>query len=69
MPLAADVVIVGSGIAGAMTAYTLARSGVSVLVLEAGPRVDRAKATMLFRKSPTKGPNSPYPSHGLNRGS
>ena len=65
MPLTADVVIVGSGIAGAITAYTLARSGVSVLVLEAGPRVDRAKATVLFRNSPTKGPNSPYPAHPM----
>ena len=49
--------------AGAITGYTLARSGVSVLILEAGPRVDRAKATVLFRNSPTKGPNSPYPAH------
>ena len=61
--LTADVVIVGSGIAGAMTGYTLARSGVKVLILEAGPRVDRAKATVLFRNSPTKSPNSPYPAH------
>jgi len=41
--LEADVVIIGSGIAGAMTAYRLAQAGVKVLVLEAGPRVDRAK--------------------------
>lgn len=61
--LNADVVIVGSGIAGAMTGYTLARSGVKVLILEAGPRVDRAKAVVAFRNSPTKGPNSPYPSN------
>ncbi len=60
--LTADVVIVGSGIAGAMTGYTLARSGVKVLILEAGPRVDRGKATVAFRNSPTKGANSPYPS-------
>jgi choline dehydrogenase-like flavoprotein len=61
-----DVVIVGSGIAGAITGYTLARSGVSVLILEAGPRVDRAKATVLFRNSPTKGPELAVPgqSHG-----
>ena len=43
-PLVADVVIVGSGIAGAITAARLARGGVKVLVLEAGPRVDRAQA-------------------------
>ncbi|HEY5863532.1 MAG TPA: GMC family oxidoreductase [Casimicrobiaceae bacterium] len=62
-PLVADVVIVGSGIAGALTAYTLARSGVNVLILEAGPRVDRQKAVANFRASATKGPNSPYPAH------
>ena len=61
--LTADVVIVGSGVAGAMTGYTLARAGVKVLILEAGPRVDRGKATIAFRNSPTKGPNSPYPAH------
>ncbi|MCC6197807.1 MAG: GMC family oxidoreductase [Burkholderiales bacterium] len=61
--LTADVVIVGSGIAGAMTGYTLARNGVKVLILEAGPRVDRANATALFRRSPTKTPNAPYPAH------
>ena len=61
--LTADVVIVGSGVAGAITGYTLARNGVSVLILEAGPRVDRARAVMQFKNSPTKGPNSPYPTH------
>ena len=61
--LTADVVIVGSGVAGAMTAYTLARSGVSVLILEAGQRVDRSQAVALFRRSPTKDPDSPYPPH------
>ena len=61
--LTADVVIVGSGVAGAMTGYSLARAGVKVLILEAGPRVDRGQAVVRFRNSPTKGPNSPYPAH------
>jgi len=61
--LSADVVIVGSGVAGAMIGYSLARNGVKVLILEAGPRVDRAQAVIQFRKSSTKGPNSPYPAH------
>ena len=61
--LSADVVIVGSGVAGALIGYSLARSGVKVLILEAGPRVDREKALIQFRNSPTKGPNAPYPAH------
>ena len=61
--LSADVIIVGSGVAGVLVAATLARGGVNVLVLEAGPRVDRAKALVHFRKSASKSPNSPYPAH------
>ena len=37
--LNADVVIVGSGVAGAITGYSLARTGTRVLILEAGPRI------------------------------
>jgi choline dehydrogenase-like flavoprotein len=57
----ADVVIVGSGVAGAITGYRLARTGAKVLILEAGPRVDRAVALLRFQKSLDKSPNSPYP--------
>lgn len=35
-----DAVIVGSGAAGGMAAYMLANSGMNVLVLEAGPKLD-----------------------------
>jgi glucose dehydrogenase len=63
--LSADVVIVGSGVAGALTGYSLARTGAKVLILEAGPRVDRAKALMHFRASASKDPNSPYPAHPM----
>ncbi len=59
--LESDVVIVGSGVAGALIAYRLAAAGVKVLVLEAGPRIDRAQAVLNFRKDPYKGPNSAYP--------
>ena len=39
--LESDVVIVGSGIGGATTAYALANKGVKTLVLERGERMPR----------------------------
>lgn len=60
-PLHAQVVIVGSGVAGALTAYRLAQAGVDVLVLEAGPTVDRAEALQRYRTAVAKTPESPYP--------
>ena len=44
----ADIVIIGSGIAGALCAWRLARTGLRVLMLEAGPRVDRAEVVRQF---------------------
>lgn len=58
----ADVVIVGGGAGGSMAAYKLATKGLNVLVLEAGPEIDRGQAVDRFRRSPTKGVNSPYKS-------
>jgi choline dehydrogenase-like flavoprotein len=60
--LSADVVIVGSGIAGGHAAFRLAGAGVSTLVLEAGPQLSRSEAVANFFKNPSKGPNGPYPS-------
>ncbi|MEJ8573618.1 GMC family oxidoreductase [Microbaculum marinum] len=60
--LAADVVIVGSGIAGGHAAFKLAGAGVKTLVLEAGPHLSRNEAVSNFVKNPEKGPNAPYPS-------
>lgn len=48
----ADVVIVGSGVVGAMIADQLARQGHSVLILEAGPIVERAQVVDNFRNLP-----------------
>jgi choline dehydrogenase-like flavoprotein len=45
----ADVVIVGSGVVGALIADQLAGAGRSVLVLEAGPRLDRAEVVENWR--------------------
>jgi len=39
LELQADVVVIGSGAAGAVTAYELSRSGAKVVVLEAGPHI------------------------------
>lgn len=48
----ADVVVVGSGVVGAMVADRLVAQGHSVLVLEAGPRIDRAQAVENWRNMP-----------------
>ena len=57
-----DVVIVGAGIAGALLATELARSGVDLVLLDSGPRVDRAEAVELFRQASARVPEAPYPS-------
>lgn len=59
--LTADVVIIGAGIAGTVTAHKLATAGVKTLILEAGPRVDRAQALAAFRSALIKIPESPFP--------
>ncbi|WP_198155254.1 FAD-dependent oxidoreductase [Candidatus Burkholderia verschuerenii] len=59
----ADVVIVGAGVAGSLAAHELASSGLSVLVLDAGPRVTRGEIVENFRNSPatTRALTTPYP--------
>jgi choline dehydrogenase-like flavoprotein len=59
--LNADVVIVGSGVAGALCAYRLARQGVKVLVLEAGPRIQRDEVIRGFQTSPYLDLSAGYP--------
>ena len=60
-PLSAHVVIVGSGVAGMLVAYRLAQAGVHVLVLEAGPPIERSEALANYRNAVTKTPEAPYP--------
>jgi glucose dehydrogenase len=55
----ADVIIVGSGISGALLAARLSQAGVKVAILEAGVRVDRAEATQRFWNAPIRVPECP----------
>lgn len=58
-----DVVIVGSGVAGALLAFKLAGAGFKTLVLEAGAEVseeDRATFIGNFAMSASKNQSSPY---------
>jgi fructose 5-dehydrogenase large subunit len=48
----ADVIVVGTGIVGCLIAEQLLDAGASVLMLEAGPRVDRWRIVENFRNLP-----------------
>ncbi|MFW2389805.1 MAG: GMC family oxidoreductase [Polyangiales bacterium] len=60
LQLDADVVIVGSGAAGAVSAYELTRSGAKVVVLEAGPHIPSSE----FQEHATTALESLYEDHG-----
>lgn len=54
----ADVIVVGSGAGGAMSAWTLTRAGLKVLMLEAGRAYDPVAETLMFqwsREAPLRG--------------
>ncbi|PVA09407.1 GMC family oxidoreductase [Pelagivirga sediminicola] len=59
--ITADVLIIGTGIAGAMAGAKLAQKGLKVAFLESGKRIDRFDAVETFWKAPAKVPESPYP--------
>ena len=61
MQRAADVVLVGSGVCGALVAARLATRGLKVLVLEAGPRITRPAALAQYRAAVIKLPECAYP--------
>lgn len=55
-----DVLIVGAGVAGALIAWRLARAGMRVTMIEAGPEVDRGAAVDRFRQAAVRVPEAPY---------
>lgn len=63
--ITADVVIVGSGIAGAMMACELAQKGLSVVILEAGPRINRDEIFANLRTTPLLTLSEMYPNSAL----
>jgi len=65
-----DVLVIGSGVMGALIATRMAQAGKAVTILEAGPRVTRAEIVEVFRNAPIKlsltniklqGAGSPFP--------
>jgi choline dehydrogenase-like flavoprotein len=57
----ADVIVVGSGVAGAILAARVAEGGLRVAIIEAGAAVDRAEATQRYWDALVKVPECPYP--------
>lgn len=59
-----DVAIVGSGISGALIAWTLAHSGAKVIILEAGPAVNRIQGlNHAFVTNIVSTPDAAYPQY------
>lgn len=57
----ADVAIVGSGLAGALLSYQLAKKGYHVICLEAGPEIKRHEILSRFKQQSERDFQKPYP--------
>lgn len=57
----ADVIIIGAGIAGGLIADRLAKARVKVLIVEAGPRIERGESVVRFQQALIKVPECAYP--------
>ncbi|TMR62436.1 lycopene cyclase family protein, partial [Streptococcus pseudopneumoniae] len=56
----ADVVIVGSGVAGALLADQLSRSDIRVVILEAGKKITLNETVSRYRNNWRRDPSTPY---------
>ncbi|WP_108484792.1 GMC family oxidoreductase [Oceaniglobus ichthyenteri] len=56
-----DILIIGTGVAGAIAGAKLAQKGLKVAFLESGKRIDRFDAVQTFWDAKIKVPESPYP--------
>jgi choline dehydrogenase-like flavoprotein len=56
-----DLIVIGSGIAGGIVASQVAKQNLKVLILEAGPRLDRGQLIETFRRSARRDSMAPYP--------
>ncbi len=66
-PKTYDVIIVGSGAGGGMSAYVLSQAGIKVLLLEAGPMYDPAKNITQLKwpwESPRRGASTQFRNFG-----
>jgi len=59
--ISTDILIIGTGVAGAITGAKLAAKGLSVAFLESGKRIDRFSAVEKFWNAAIKVPESAYP--------
>jgi choline dehydrogenase-like flavoprotein len=60
--ISAEVIVIGSGVAGALLSARLAAEGLKVAILEAGGEVDRGTAVQTYWDAVIKVPECPYPS-------
>ncbi len=59
--ITADILIIGTGVAGAIAGAKLAAQGLTVAFLESGKRIDRYEAVERFWNAKIKVPESAYP--------